>query len=148
MPRSPPSGVDRRAELAGSRRQTGPKPGVLVIKPVSAQRCCISALVATVIPWPKQETSLACAPVWASASPTPPTTAREGSAGVEETFHTAIWPVLFEQADIGKGAAGIDADPQCHGSASAGGCVAGDIALTGGTGETMLAETPADSPPQ
>src|SRR5215472_7362690 len=60
----------------------------------------MSALVATVVPWPKNETSLACAAIRASASLSPSATACDGSAGVEETFQTSIRPLLSSNRQI------------------------------------------------
>src|SRR5215467_4649147 len=75
----------------------------------------MSALVATVVPWPKNETLPGCTPIRASASPSPSATACEGSAGVEETFQTAMRPLLSSNRQIfSECAAGIDADPPSH----------------------------------
>src|SRR5215471_182181 len=60
----------------------------------------MSAFVATVVPWPKNETSLACAAIRTSASLSPSATDCDGSAGVEETFQTAIRPLLSSNRQI------------------------------------------------
>src|ERR1700745_3074805 len=54
----------------------------------------MSALVATVVPWRKQKTPPASTPIGASAPPSPSAIASEGSAVVEETFHTAMRPLF------------------------------------------------------
>src|SRR5215472_20735 len=63
------------------------------MSPICAPRCWISALVATVVPWPKYVTSAGVTVISASASSTPFATASDGSTGVEDTFHTAMRPV-------------------------------------------------------
>ena len=73
------------------------------------------------------------------ALPDPADDRMRGIGRSRGTFQTVAGAFL-EQADIGKSAAGIDADPPRHWSVSASGRFAGDLALTAGTGEPVLAE--------
>jgi hypothetical protein len=51
-------------------------------------------------PMPEVGESLAFTLIWASASRSPPATASEGSAAVEETFQTAIRPLFSSKRQI------------------------------------------------